>query len=178
MRKGRPLKISALMASALHRYATHVVAALSVVVGVTGTMMFYRLYKSSVQNLHAWIGMAFLLAIVLHVTRNRRQLVPLFTHTRMHVLLVLTAAVATCFLYLAPAPKANPAKSLTRAFLRAPLVNIVPVLGITPELALVRMRMAGVANPALDQSIDDAAQRSQIDPVTLLVAVLNTNKKY
>jgi hypothetical protein len=76
--------MSASMASALHRYATHVVAALIVVVGVTGTMMFYRLYKSSVQELHAWLGMAFLLAIVLHVTRNRRQLVPLLSHTRMH----------------------------------------------------------------------------------------------
>ena len=166
------------MASALHRYATHVVAALIVVVGVTGTMMFYRLYKSSVQDLHAWIGMAFLVGIVLHVTRNRRQLSPLFSHTRMHVLWVIAAAVAACFVYLAPAPKPNPARSLTKAVLRTPLVNIVPVLGITPELALARMRAAGVSNPALDQSIEDAAQRSHTDSVTLLVAVLNTDKKY
>jgi hypothetical protein len=122
--------------------------------------------------------MAFLLAIVLHVTRNRRQLVPLLSHTRMHVLWVITAAVAACFLYLAPAPKANPAKSLTRAFLRTPLVNIVPVLGITPELAMARLRKAGVTNPALDQSIEDAAQSSHTDPVTLLVAVLKSDKKY
>ncbi len=166
------------MASALHRYATHVVAALIVVVGVTGAMMFYRLYKSSVQELHAWIGMAFLLAIVLHITRNRRQLVPIFSHTRMHVLWLITAAVAACFVYLAPAPKPNPARSLTKAVLRTPLVNIVPVLGITPELALARMRTAGVANPALDQSIEDAAQSSHTDPVKLLVAVLNSDKKY
>ena len=115
---------------------------------------------------------------MLHVARNRRQLVPLLSHTRMHVLWVITAAVAACFLYLAPAPKANPAKSLTRAFLRTPLANIVPVLGISPELALARMRSAGVANPALDQSIEDAAQRSHTDPVTLLVAVLNNDKRY
>ena len=178
MHKGRLVKMPASMASALHRYATHVVAALIVVVGVTGTMMFYRLYKSSVQDLHAWIGMAFLLAIVLHVTRNRRQLVTIFFHTRMHVLWMITAAVAACFVYLAPAPKPNPARSLTKAVLRTPLVNIVPVLGITPELALARMRAAGVANPALDHSIEEAAQRSHTDPVTLLVAVLNTEKKY
>jgi len=166
------------MAAALHRYATHVVAALIVVVGVTGTMMFYRVYKSSVQELHAWIGMAFLLAIVLHITRNRRQLVPIFSHTRMHVLWVITAAVVACFVYLVPAPKPNPVKSLTRAFLRTPLANIVPVLGITPELALSRMRAAGVSDPELDQSIEDAAQRSHTDPVRLLVSVLNTDKKY
>jgi hypothetical protein len=40
------------------------------------------------------------------------------------------------------------------------------------------MRSAGVANPVLDQSIEDAAQRSHTDPLTLLVAVLNTDKKY
>ena len=172
------MKIPASMASALHRYATHVVAALIVVVGVTGTMMFYRLYKSSVQDLHAWIGMAFLVGIVLHITRNQRQLAPIFSHTRMHVLWLITAAVAACFLYLAPAPKPNPAKSLIRAALRTPLVNIVPVLGITPELALARMRAAGVTEPGLDQSIEDAAQRSHTDPVTLFVAVLNSDKKY
>lgn len=55
---------------------------------------------------------------------------------------------------------------------------VVPVLGITPELALARMRAAGVANPALDHSIEEAAQRSHTDPVTLLVAVLNTDKTY
>ena len=161
------------MASVLHRYATHVVAALIVVVGVTGTMMFYRFYKASVQDLHAWLGIAFLLSILLHVTRNRRQFVQLFSHTRMQVLLVMTAAVAACFLYLAPAPKVNPAKRLTQAFLRAPLSNITTFLEITPELALVRMRTAGVATPALDQSIEDAAKNSHTDPMKLLVAILD-----
>jgi hypothetical protein len=178
MQSGWPVKMPASIGSALHRYTTHVVAALILVVGVTGMMMFYRLYKSSVQEMHAWIGMAFLLAIVLHATRNRRQLVPLFSHARMYVLLAMTGTVAASFLYLAPAPKANPAKSLTQVFVRAPLINIALVLGITPELALARMRAAGVETPALDQSIEDAAKRSHADPMKLLVALLHIEKKY
>ena len=147
------------------------------VVGVTGSMMFYRFYKSSVQDMHAWLGMAALLAVGLHLTRNRRQLGAIFSHTRMQVLWGVTAAVVMAFLYAAPAPKPNLAKNLTRAVLRTSLINLGPVLGITPEQVMARMRTAGVANPALDQSIEDAAQRSHTDPLTLLSAVLNTDKK-
>lgn len=172
-----PISVAKKADLAVHNYATHFVAALIAVVGITGMMMFYRLYKGSVQNLHAWLGMAFLLSIALHVTRNRRQLVSLFAHKRMHVLLVMTAAIAACFVYLSPTPKANPAKSLTKAVLRTPLVNLVPVLGITPELALARMHAAGVDAPALDQSIEYAAQHSHSDPAALLAAVLSSDKK-
>jgi hypothetical protein len=162
----------------IQHYATHGVVALMAVVGVTGTMMFYRFDKGSVQDMHAWLGMAALLAVGLHLTRNRRQLGAIFSHTRMQVLWVVTAAVVITFLYAAPAPKPNLAKSLKQAALHTPLINLGPVLGIAPEQVLARMRAAGVANPALDQSIEDAAQRSHTDPVTLLVAVLNTDKKY
>ena len=174
MRENGALKKANLL---IQRYATHGVVALMAVMGVTGTMMFYRFYKGSVQNMHAWVGMAALLAVGLHLTRNRRQLMTIFSHRRMHVLWAVTAAVVMAFLYAVPAPKPNYAKSLTRAVLRTSLINLGPVLGITPEQVLARMRTAGVANPALDQSIEDAAQRSHTDPLTLLSAVLNTDKK-
>jgi hypothetical protein len=161
----------------IQHYATHGVVALMAVMGITGTMMFYRFNKGSVQNMHAWVGMAALLAVGLHLTRNRRQLTAIFSHTRMHVLWAVTAAVVMAFLYAAPAPKPNFAKNLTQAALRTPLINLVPVLGIGPELILDRMRAAGVTSPVLDESIAEAAERSLADPMTLLGVVMQNVKK-
>ena len=43
----------------LRKYATQTTMALSLVVGVTGVMMFYHFYKGEVEALHEWLGLAF-----------------------------------------------------------------------------------------------------------------------
>jgi hypothetical protein len=156
----------------LNKYATHLTASLSLVVGVTGTMMFFHFFKANVQDMHAWLGITFLLAIVLHALRNRRSLVFLFSQPLMRILLCIIGLVAASFLAFAPPKKINPGNSAAQALLRAPIDKAAPVLGISTEDAIARLGAAGGADATPAKSIAAVAQLSHRDPIVLLVAVM------
>jgi hypothetical protein len=160
--------------SLLKKYATPLTAVLSLVVGVSGGMMFFHLFKPKVQGLHEWLGMAFLLAFVLHGLRNRRPFMSLFKQTRSQVLLGLAVVTAAAFLLLAPPNKVSMSKALPQALLKAPLAALAPALGITLDEALVRVIAAGGVGARADSSIAVLAALSHVDAMTLLNAVLRT----
>jgi uncharacterized membrane protein YuzA (DUF378 family) len=162
--------------SQLRKYATPLTAVLSLVVGVSGSMMFFHLFKSKVQGLHEWLGMAFLLAFVLHGVRNRRPFVALFKQTRSYVLLGVAAVAAATFLLLAPPAKITMSKGLPQALLKAPMAALAPALGVKLETALSRVIAAGGAGATADSSIASLAASSHVDATTLLNAVLGAEK--
>ena len=161
----------------LKNCATHLTAALSVVVGVTGTMMFFHIFKGKVQGLHEWLGLAFLLAAVLHALRHRYAIANLLCHSRMKILLALTALISTVFLALTPAEKINPGKGATQALVHAPIRSLAPVLGLSPEEALSRLGAVAGSAASDEQSIDAIARLSHTDPIKLLMAVMVEDKK-
>ena len=152
----------------LRRYATPITAALAVVVCVTGIMMFFKFYKSEVEAVHEWLGMAFVVATVLHLLRHRLLFVQLLTQRRTQVLFALTALVTAAFLFLAPTKAESPIKATVNAVLQAPLEDVAPVLGLTTDAALFRLREAGVANPSADRSLRDLARSGGVSPIKLL----------
>ena len=123
----------------LRKYATHLTATLSLVVGVTGVMMFYHLYKGKIQGMHEWFGMAFLAAFLLHIVRNRRQFLTLFKQNTMRVLLGVAAIVSLSFLLLAGPEKISPSKGLATALVRAPISGVAGALGVTVNQAVTRI---------------------------------------
>ena len=162
---------------ALKRYATHLTATLSFVVGVSGTMMFFHLFKGKVQAMHEWFGMAFLLAFLAHMLRNRRPFLALFSHTRIQAFLGIATLSALAFLLLAPPERINPSKSLASTLLRAPLSSLAPALGIPVEQAVSRVIAAGGTGASADSSIETVASRVPVDAMKLLNAVLRTDAK-
>ena len=169
--------ISESVSSLVNAYATQLTAALSLIVGVSGAMMFFHLAKSRVQSLHEWLGITFLLAAVLHALRNRRAISSMLAQKRMRLLLGITALVAAAFLALAPAAKTNPAKGLAQALQRSPISLVAPALGISSELALSRLKtMVGIDAKATD-SIDGIAAANNVDASHLLSALMGELRK-
>jgi len=161
----------------LRKYATHLTATLSLVVGVTGVMMFYHLYKGKVQGLHEWFGMAFLCAFLLHIVRNRRQFLTLFKQNTMRVLLGAAAIVSLAFLLLAGPEKVSPSKGLAAALIRAPIARVAGALGVSVEQAVSRIVAAGGSNASADSTIETVATSAHVDAVKLLNAVLRPEAK-
>ena len=164
--------------SLLARYATPLTVTLSLVVGVSGMLLFFHLFKNRVQSMHEWLGVAFLLAVALHAVRHRRPFTALFAGTRTHFLLAVAAVVSASFLILSPADKPNPGKSATQALLRAPITTLAPVLGLSPAETLTRLGAAAGSAASAEQSIEALARLSHVDPIKLLMAVMVEEKKH
>lgn len=149
----------------LKRHATPLVAVLSVVVGVTGVMMFFHLLKGEVEAMHEWLGMAFVAAAILHGLRHRRSLGALLGELRVRWLALATILLAAAFIVLAPPKGGNPFRDATRVVLQAPLTRVAPLYGLDAAEATRRVgATAGDQELSLEQI---AAQRGG-DPLRLL----------
>ena len=151
----------------LRRYATQATIALTIVVGVTGVMMFFRLYKGEVQAMHEWLGLAFAAVALAHVVRHRQIFVGMLRQPRMRVLFAATAVASAAFIVAAPPKAPNPVRQATQAVMRAPLKDLAPVLGVTPEVLATRLDGADTA-----LSIDAIAKSRGVEPARLLQAAM------
>lgn len=147
----------------LRRYATQATAALSVVVGVTGVMMFFHLAKAEVEAMHEWLGLGFTAVALGHAVRHRHSLVPMLRQTRMRLLLGAAAVAAAAFVVLAPPKTGNPFRQTTQVVLQAPLKDVAPLVGVSPDDLAARLNATDAS-----QSIEAIARARGTDPVALL----------
>jgi hypothetical protein len=150
------------------RYATQLTASIFAVVGVTGVLMFFHLFKSEIEGGHEWLGLAFAAVVMAHLVRNRRPFLSLLGQARMRGLFLVIAMASLGFIVLAPSPQANPFRQATQRMLAAPINHVAPVLGISPEEAIARLRGIGIAGAGEEESIEALARASGKDPVRLL----------
>lgn len=153
--------------SLLRRYSTQATAALAVVVGVTGVMMFFHLAKAEVEAMHEWLGMAFVAAAMLHVVRHRVGFANMLGQTRMRLLFGAAALAAAAFIVLAPPKQGNPFRQATQLVLQAPIAQVAPVVGVPAAELAARL---GTADQGL--SIEAVAKSKGADPVQLLTVAL------
>ncbi len=81
------------------RYATAATLATFLVTGVTGVLLFYHVGGQYLRTAHDWVGMAFVVASVLHVVRNWNACVKLLKKPRAQAVLLPVAGItAACIL--------------------------------------------------------------------------------
>lgn len=162
----------ATMDSWLRRYATQVTTALALVVGVSGVMMFFHLGQDAVEGLHEWLGMAFVVAAVLHAVRHRHGVVAMMGQTRMRLLFAAAAVATFAFVALPSAKGPNPFHQATEAMMRAPLKDVAPVVGVSVQDLTARLRAAGFAVADSTQSLEAIARTQGAHPAELMAAAL------
>lgn len=160
----------------LRKYATQATAALAVVVGVTGVMMFFHLAKPQVEPMHEWLGMVFAAVAVLHALRHRRAFAAMLEQPRMRAISAVTVAAAIAFLAFTPSKPANPFRMATEVVVRAPLADLAPLLGVSQQELTARLHSAGIAAADPHHSIESLAQAQGTDRIHLLAAVLGAPK--
>lgn len=163
--------------SGLRRYATQATAVLSVVVGITGVILFFHLAKDPVEAIHEWLGMGFAVVAILHVIRHRGSFALMLRQRQLHVLAAITALGVAAFVALVPPkPPGNPMVRLARAAEQAPISQLAPVMGSRTEDVLARLRQAGI-NAEPGDSLAALAASHHVESVKLIALALPPSKR-
>ncbi|WP_041042682.1 DUF4405 domain-containing protein [Paramagnetospirillum magnetotacticum] len=158
--------------AALRRWATPGTAVLSVVVGITGVILFFHLAKGPVEAIHEWLGLGFAVLAILHAIRHRGSFIQMLRQRPMRLLTGATTLGVAAFLVMAPSkPSGNPMVGLARAAEQAPISHLAPVLGSRTEDILARLRQAGV-NARPEDSLAALAASHHTDSVRLIALAL------
>lgn len=161
--------------SLLRRYATAMTVVLFVIAAVTGVLMFFHLGGHTLTGLHEWLGLLFVAASLLHVTRNWGGFVKVAKTRRTWVLSGLAAIVAAGFLAAPQSQEGgNPVTALIQATEKAPISAVAPVLGMPVEELVTRLKIAGVTVAGPEQSLSQIAGAQGTDVRRLFAVVLKT----
>ncbi|SEH32346.1 DUF4405 domain-containing protein [Magnetospirillum fulvum] len=155
----------------LRRYATQSTAAIGLVVGISGIILFFHLARGPVESAHEWLGLLFVAIALMHVVRHRRGFVTMIRERRQQVLFAAAALGFAAFL-LAPSDGPDPRHRLIGLAMEAPLARLAPLAGIVPEEAQRRLVAAGIVVTHSGQSLAGIAAINHVDPGQLLALVL------
>jgi len=158
----------------LRRHITQATIAASLVVGVSGVLLFFDLAKQQVHALHEWLGMLFVLIALLHVVRHRGIFAGMLHQRRQHVLFALAGAAVLGFVVANSGGRdGNPIHALADRALAAPLTRLAPVVGIETGDAQRRLAAIGItADDPDSQSLVSLATAAHTDPRRLLGVVI------
>jgi len=135
----------------LRTYATPLSLVTGLAVSVSGLLMLFGI-RGEMGDLHQWIGVAFVAAILMHIIRNWKALgfllkSPRSAATALIGALALTALI-TMHLPMFAAQgdgghRGGPWMALNRVA-DAPIAVSAPALGLTADQAVIKLRAAGV----------------------------------
>lgn len=158
----------------LLRYSTPLIIPISTVVTFSGVLMLFHLETSEMVLLHELFGLAFVLAAVLHVINY-------WNATRNHFSrrtsrgLILAIFLLAVVLYPAASHDAHDGtvhKDIIDRVISSPLTLTAPVLGLTAENAVEKLRASGIESASADSNINQMAKASGRHPSQLLDLLL------
>lgn len=151
----------------LRRYATQATVALSVVIGLSGVMLFFHLGEAYVKELHEWLGMAFVVVAVAHAVRHRHSVVAMVKQPRMRVLFAAAAVVTAAFVFAPGESGGNPFHQTVDVVLAAPIKDVAPLVGTSADELAARLNTTDTS-----QSIQAIARAQGVHPAQVLSVAL------
>ena len=173
------------MDSFLRKYATPLSFVTFLAAGVTGVMMFLGVGSHQLGDLHEWLGLAFVAAMILHFVRNGRGMLAMLSAARAKAIVTGLGAVAVVLIAVFGfggqggghgGGHGGPHRVLSR-LASAPIAKLAPALGMTSDQAIARLKSGGVAVAGPGQSLAEIGDKQNAELPRLLNLVLTEEPK-
>ena len=153
---------------------TPATAGLFLVSAVTGSMLFLHWQSGLVRDAHEWLGIAFVVVAGWHIARNWRAFVHYLRRRMPQVAMGATLAVALAFIAMTASPTTGGGPgAVLHALADARLEVAAPAFGMSPDVAMERLRTAGFETASENATlavIGETAGRQAKDVIEVLVA--------
>lgn len=141
-------------------WATPLTIGAFALMAVTGVLMFYHLNNPLQETVHAWVGWVMVGAVLLHAVANWLGFKRYFkAFGRAPVIMAVAAVVMLGTYVMAPSGEGStpvPAIAI-QALAKAPIRQVAPLFGKTPEEARRVLSAVGIVLPDDDTSIGRVA---------------------
>ena len=138
------------MKDALFRYATPAMTSLFVISLISGVIIFFHIGPSWLHGVHEWLSMLLIVPFGLHMWRNWRPFVNYFKRAAMPISLAVGVAAVAAFGIVpagAEGERSGPPQfALAATMVASTPAAVAPVLGVTPDVLVEKLKAAGFAS--------------------------------
>ncbi len=154
---------------------TPITGALSLVIGISGVMLFFHFGEGLVKEAHEWLGMAFVAAILVHLALNWGAFKQHFRKPAAWVGTGMVSALSVMFLVasLSGTPHENPTRSIMRSIETTAVSDLAPVFKISQSEMIEKLDKAGVEIETGRETLRELAGKSGINARRLIAALVS-----
>lgn len=157
-------------------WSTPLIIACSAVVAVSGTMMFFDWEKSSVKLMHEWLGILFVIAIVLHASSHWLPFAGYFSKRRsllvFLVILSLAGIGVSIGIKSGERNQGNPLLPLAGLVQKAPLSAVAALMRENSEEVVALLQDHNIQTDSVEQNLAEIAMKNKRSSGELLKLLL------
>lgn len=152
---------------ALRRWATPLTIVTSVLVGISGVMMFFHLGEGLIKGMHEWIGLLMVAAVVTHIVVHVKPFKRHFSQRAALSVMFAVLLVSGSLLDFGDGG-GSPVMAVIHSVEAAPVSMLAELQQVSPQVLLDKLAAAGYESVSLDMSINVLAEQHQMHPKELL----------
>jgi len=155
----------------LRTYATPISFVTFLGCALTGLLLFFGVRGGELGDVHEWLGVAFVVALILHLARNGRGVMAMLTSPRAKLVTgIITVVVAGFVLFAIPFGGSgyghgqghgqgfHGGGQVMSRIAQVPIAQLAPALGLSSEEAVARLKRAGVPVEGPQDSLSHLAR--------------------
>jgi uncharacterized protein YidB (DUF937 family) len=154
------------------KIVTPLTRALSLVIGVFGAMLFFHFEEGLVKGVHEWLGMAFVVVMLVHLAMNWKAFKQHFRKPAAWVGTGAVTAISAMFLVSSLAqPNESPVRSIIHSIETTAVYDLAPVFKVSHLEMSKKLDQAGVVIITGQETIEELADSSGVDARKLIATL-------
>lgn len=145
------------------RVITPVTGVLALVIGISGGMLFFHLGEGLVKSAHEWLGMLFVLAMLIHILSNWNAITQHFRQRIARTATLTIVLVTGLFLGSGAISQTGGPNVVYQALEEAPITSLALLFKVDESALIDELGNRGLVVATNEQSIRDAAALAGVD---------------
>ncbi|WP_415890708.1 DUF4405 domain-containing protein [Neptuniibacter sp. SY11_33] len=141
------------------------------IASITGVLIFFELSSGGIRATHEWMSLFFVVASSLHIYANKRPFIKYFTSTPL--LIILVSVLSGISLYAVSFNDLYAAEASFKLLTNIEISTLLPILDMSQEEFLVRLKTIGVTELKPEQSLHEIAQLHDMDVHDILELLIS-----
>ncbi len=155
---------------------TPITGVLSLVIGISGVMLFFHFGEGLVKGVHEWLGIVFALIMLIHLTLNWNAFIKHFKKPIAWAGTGIVTAISAMFLVTAmSSTNGSPMKSIVQSIETSAVSDLAPVFKISQSEMVKRLNQAGVEVETGRETLQELAEKYKVAPRKLVVTLVRTD---
>ncbi len=157
------------------KFVTPITGVLSLVIGISGVMLFFHMGEGLVKGVHEWLGIAFAVIMLAHLALNWNAFKHHFKKPAAWVSTGVVTAITAVFLVtsISSGSHENPMHSIERSIVTTSVSDLAPVFKISQSEMKQKLGQAGIEITTGRETLQELASTSGVAPRRLIATLMN-----
>lgn len=155
-------------------WSTPFVIICSFVIAFSGVMMFFHIGENLLKSMHEWLGLLFVIAIILHLLNHWIPFARYFSNKKSISIFISVIFIAAAWIGFSWNSKPHPVKQFFKVAQLAPISALANLQGESADNLVTRLKLTGLKVESSEQNLMQIATINERHPFEVVEIIVKT----